>query len=277
MSKFSKNSKLKGLLHNYFSISAEASIICSHLLESINKVHSNYKFIQRALDTVGEHSFPNHLTFASNELRSYNLLHNPFSNPNKYDFKLINDRYSWVLHHLKTRRKNIARKIKIVNCCKHATGACLTVACGAATTLAIIVAAHTLVGLLLGPAIVSLSMKQKLKFRFLRSGVLRKVGKQLDVAAKGAYILNRDFDTMGRLVARLYDDIEDSKAMIKFCLDRKDDRFPLQEVVKELRKSDTGFKKKLEDLEEHVYLCLVTINRARALVIKEMMAPCVES
>ena len=134
----------------------------------------------------------------------------------------------------------------------------------------------------MGPAIFSFPVKtfkkKLLDVGFLRSGLLRKVGQQLDVAAKGTYILNRDFDTMSRLVARLHDEVEHNKAMIQFCLDRKEDRVSLQEVVKELRKSDVGFRKQVEELEEHVYLCLVTINRARALVIKEMMAAsCVEN
>ncbi|KAJ6399107.1 hypothetical protein OIU77_019787 [Salix suchowensis] len=102
-----------------------------------------------------------------------------------------------------------------------------------------------------------------------------KVGQQLDVAAKGTYILNRDFDTMSRLVARLHDEVEHDKAMIRFCLERKEDRFSLQ-VMKELKKSDSGFRKRVEELEEHVYLCLLTINRARALVIEEMTASSIE-
>lgn len=98
---------------------------------------------------------------------------------------------------------------------------------------------------------------------------LGKVYDQLDIAAKGTYILNRDFETMSRLVARLHDEIEHNRAMVQFYLDRKEDKFSLQ-IVKELKKSDVGFRKQMEEVEEHVYLCLVTINRVRALVIKEM-------
>lgn len=117
--------------------------------------------------------------------------------------------------------------------------------------------------------------KKFLRFRFLGSGLLSKVGKQIDVAAKGTYILNRDFDTMSRLVARLHDEVEHKKAMVRFCWERREDKFCLQ-VVKEIKKSDVGFRKQVQELEEHVYLCLVTINRARALVIKEMTSCCVQ-
>lgn len=117
--------------------------------------------------------------------------------------------------------------------------------------------------------------KKFLRFRFLGSGLLSKVGKQIDVAAKGTYILNRDFDTLSRLVARLHDEVEHKKAMVRFCWERREDKFCLQ-VVKEIKKSDVGFRKQVQELEEHVYLCLVTINRARALVIKEMTSCCVQ-
>ncbi|KAF8411621.1 hypothetical protein HHK36_004178 [Tetracentron sinense] len=278
---FSKKPNLKDLILKFFDMSAEASRICSHLLTNINEIQSNYRFIQRAVNIIGDYS-PEQFKYVMSELTSFNLLNNPFSNPNdQHEFKLIHDQYSSVLHRLKSKRKKVARKIKLIKCFKKATGICITAACGLVAVTTIVLAAHTLTGLLMGPAIFSFPptrLKNKfLNFRFLRSGFLRKIGEQLDVAAKGTYILNRDFDTMSLLVARLHDEIEHSKEMIQFCLERREDRFPLQEVVKELRRSDIGFKKQVEELEEHVYLCLVTINRARVLVIKEMTTSCEES
>jgi hypothetical protein len=44
--------------------------------------------------------------------------------------------------------------------------------------------------------------------------------------------------------------------------------------VREFIKSENGFRQQVEELEEHVYLCLLTINRARGLVIKEMTKTC---
>lgn len=262
----SKIPALKGLMLNYFDISAEASNICSHLLKSIKQIQSNY---HHTLDTIDhDYQSPEHLKLIISELNTFIIL-------NKHEFKLILDKYSLVLHHLKSVRKRLARKLKLIKYFKKAFGICLTAACGLIAIAAIVVATHTLMStLVLVPTLMISSPVKRLKnkflsFGFFRSGILRKVGKQIDVAAKGTYILNRDFDTMSRLVARLHDEVEHKKALMRFCLERREDKFSLQ-VVKEIKKRDVGFRKQVQELEEHVYLCLVTINRARALVIKEI-------
>ncbi|XVF39070.1 hypothetical protein PTKIN_Ptkin01aG0006200 [Pterospermum kingtungense] len=275
----SKIPELKTLILNYFDISAEASKICGHLLTKINQIQCDYQFIQRALDTFDDYYYsPEKVRVIISELNSFIVLNNPFSNPNKHDFKIIHDKYSSVLQHLKSKRKKVARKIKLIKFIHKASGICLTAACGLVVIIAIVIAAHTLAALFMAPAIISIPVKLLKKkttkmfsnFQCMKCGFLRKVGDQLDVAAKGTYILNRDFDTMSRLVSRLHDEVEHNKAMIQICLGRsREDKFCLQ-VVKELKKSNVGFRKQVEELEEHVYLCLVTINRARALVIKEM-------
>ncbi|OMO54887.1 hypothetical protein CCACVL1_27490 [Corchorus capsularis] len=269
----SKIPQLKTLILDYFDISAEASKICGHLLTKINQIQHNYQFIQRALDSFDDYHSPEKVKLIISELNSFTILNNPFSNPNKHDFKMIHDKYSSVLNHLKSKRKKVARKLKLFKFFHKTSVVCLTATCGLVVIIAVVIAAHTLAALLMAPVIfgfpVKLFKKKLFKFPCLKCGFLKKIGEQLDVAAKGTYILNRDFDTMSRLVSRLHDEVEDNKAMIQVCLERKEEKFCLQ-VVKELKKSIVGFKKQVEELEEHVYLCLVTINRARALVIKEM-------
>lgn len=269
----SRTPKLKALLLNYFDISAEVSNICSQLLRTTNQIQSNHNFIQLALNEIEDLS-PDKLKPIISELVNMFIVQtNPFSKPNKQDFKLIHDKYSSFLHHLKSMRKKVGRKIKLIKYFKKATGIFVTAACGLVAVTAIVLAVHTLTALLMGPALFSFPLqhlKTKISdFPFLRSGFLRKVGEQLDIAARGTYILNRDFDTMSRLVSRLHDEVEHNKSMIQFCMERGEERFCLQ-VVKELKKSNNGFRKQVEELEEHVYVCLVTINRARALVVKEM-------
>ncbi|KAL3840113.1 hypothetical protein ACJIZ3_024704 [Penstemon smallii] len=262
------SSDLKSLLFNYFDISAEASKFCSQLLKHLNQVQSDYTFINHVIENIDNYS-----TEQSHFIVSDLVLSNPFS---QHDFKYINDKHSSVLQHLKSKRKRVARKIKFIKYFNKASGVCVTAAFGLVAAAAMFLALHTLTALLMGPALFALPIKplkkKILNIRFLKYGFLRKIGEQLDVAAKGAYILNRDFDTMGRLVARLQDEIEHNKAMIRFCLERRDqDRVCNNfQVLKEIKKCEFGFRKQVEELEEHVYLCLVTINRARALVIKEI-------
>ncbi|KAJ6774070.1 hypothetical protein OIU79_017489 [Salix purpurea] len=274
----SKVPELKTLMLDFFDLSAEASNICSHLLKNINQIQSSYQFIRTVLSSIDDYS-PDKLNLIVSELYSFTVKTNPFSTPNKHDFTLINARYSSVLTRLKSKRRNLARKMKIIACIHQTSGICMTAACGLIAISAVVIAAHTLTALVMGPAILSFPLKRVkkklLSLKFLRSRFLGKVGQQLDVAAKGTYILNRDFDTMSRLVARLHDEVEHDKAMIRFCLERKEDKFSLQ-VMKELKKSDSGFRKQVGELEEHVYLCLLTINRARALVIEEMTASSIE-
>ncbi|XP_008781640.2 UPF0496 protein At1g20180-like [Phoenix dactylifera] len=268
-------SDLKLLISSYFETSAEASRICGHLLRSINETHSHYQRIQRILKNFSDHS-PAGMKSTISELDSFALLSNPFPNPSQQDFKLIHDQYSSILHHLKLKRSKVARRIKLIECIKKVSGISLTVVCGVVGLVAIVIAVHSLSGFLMGPALMGLSpLHLKKKFsnlKYFQSKFLRKLDDQLDAAAKGTYILNRDFDTMSQLVASLYNEVEHYKAMIRFCLERREDKFPLQEVMKELKRRSQVFKQQVEELQEHVCLCLVTINRARVLVIKEISA-----
>ncbi|XP_047148392.1 UPF0496 protein At1g20180-like [Vigna umbellata] len=268
----SKTPKLKNLMLSYFDISAEASHICCNLLKSISQVLSYYQFIQRVLDIKDGDSFET-FEVVIFELNSFTYSNDPFSNLKTHDFKLINDKHSSVLCHLKSMRKRVGRKIKLMKYLMKTSWFCVTAACALVAITTMFIATHTLTAVILGPAILCFPfkhLKRELRgCKVSRKGSLGKVYEQLDIAAKGTYILNRDFDTMSRLVARLRDEIEHNREMVQFCLDRKEDKLSF-EVVKELKKSDVGFRKQVEELEEHVYLCLVTINQARALVIKEM-------
>ncbi|KAB1203253.1 UPF0496 protein 3 [Morella rubra] len=111
----SKIPELKGLVLNYFDISAEAANICSHLLKSVIRIQSNCKFLQHAHDTTDDYAPDQQLKVNISELNMFMAQNNPFTNdPNKHDFKRIRDKYSWVLHHLKSMRKKVAWKLKLI-------------------------------------------------------------------------------------------------------------------------------------------------------------------
>lgn len=174
----------------------------------------------------------------------------------------------------------MARKIKMIKFFNRASGVCVAAACGVAAATAVFLSTHTLTALLMGPALLGLPvkpLKRKMRsFRSVKYGFLREDAEQLDMAAKGAYILNRDFDTIGRLVGRIQDEIEHNRAMMEVCLERGEDKHCLQ-MLKEMNKYEFGVRKQAEELEEHVYLCLVTINRARAMVVREICKTCTQN
>ncbi|KAH1036502.1 hypothetical protein GLYMA_20G168000v4 [Glycine max] len=217
---FNKNSET--LLLSYFDISAEASHICSHLLKSINQVHSNYQFIQRAL-AIKDGDYLETFELIIFELNSFNYSNNPFSNLKSHDFKIINDKHSSVLHHLKSMRKKVGRKIKLMKYLKKTSEVCVTAACGIVAITAMVIATRTLK---------KITWDQQ--FLVSHLSILRGSLEPINFQEK----------------ARLHDKIEHSRAMVQFCLDRKEDKFSLQ-VVKELKKSDVGFMKHVEELEEH--------------------------
>ncbi|XP_061352388.1 UPF0496 protein At3g19330-like [Gastrolobium bilobum] len=93
---------------------------------------------------------------------------------------------------------------------------------------------------------------------------------QLDAAAKVAYVLNNDLDTIDRLVECLHTAVEGDKLLVRFGLERGRERYPIMEVLKQICKSHQNFLRQLDDLEEHVCLCFHTVNKARSLLLQEI-------
>ncbi|PIA44099.1 hypothetical protein AQUCO_01700012v1 [Aquilegia coerulea] len=118
-------------------------------------------------------------------------------------------------------------------------------------------------------ALVSNPLRSSIPSRLLKKQVLHHIA-QLDAAAKGAYVLNNDLDTIDRLVARLHAVVESDKILVRIGLERGRDRYPIQEVVKQLRKNYPNFLNQLKDLEEHVCLGFATVNRARSLLLQQI-------
>lgn len=102
----------------------------------------------------------------------------------------------------------------------------------------------------------------------LSSGRLVRALAQLDAATKGMYIVSRDLDTISRLVERLHDEVEHIVGLAKLWEEKGK---VMDGVGREISKNDESFGQKLDELEEHLYLCFMTINKARGIVMKEVL------
>ncbi|XP_077246266.1 UPF0496 protein At1g20180-like isoform X2 [Tasmannia lanceolata] len=270
-------SHLHALILDYFAGSLEAGKICGFLLESINQTRVNYSIIQRVLKLtkrVTADYTEEQCRLMFSDFTKFAKLENPLSGLSRVQFHQIHEVFESMLKRLTSTRKKIQRRAKVFRFCKKSLRICLIAALGGIVVATIFLAAHTCVGIATTPIVISSSTKLlKRKIRSLRRLKLRsltRLGAQLDAAARGAYILNRDFDTMSRLITRLNDEIEHSNAMISICMKNKTVHL-LEEVVKELKNNKSCFLEQLEELEEHVYLCFLTINRGRRLLIQEIV------
>ncbi|KAL3593015.1 hypothetical protein D5086_011655 [Populus alba] len=211
------------------------------------------------------------------ELAAYALLENPLSMFfTTVKFSDFHDNNLVLLHGLNSEQRKITRKAKFRRVCMKVGGGCLVISHTALLIALLVIAIHGIVGIVAAPVIMGCSLyvfrKQiKLVHRGLETSLLEKrLGAQLDLAAKGTYILIKDFDTMSRLVRRLFDEVEHRKALADMCVRNKKPEL-LKEVVKEFHTHDLSYLEQLEELEQHIYLCFHTINRSRRLVMDEIM------
>ncbi|CAM0909785.1 unnamed protein product [Alopecurus aequalis] len=265
-----KSTEIELAMAGYFDASAEASEICKQLLRNIKNTQSNYQSMDSFLASIL--GCTTATTSSSLALETFYVRSNPFSTTTRSNFRQIHDKYSSILQTIKSSHKKVARKLKIVKTIKKLSKTCLIMACGA---VAIGTAAHLMFfSLLIGSALMGLSpvaLKRRItRLKGSKTKSLQRLQEQLDTAAKGTYVLGRDFDTVSHLAVRLSDSIERENSMVMYCMEMVDEKFPVQEMVMELMRSCCNSRRLAEELEEHVGMCLATINRARVLVIEEI-------
>ncbi|GAB4861112.1 hypothetical protein Ancab_036270 [Ancistrocladus abbreviatus] len=179
---------LKALIHKYFDISAEASKTCNHLLKRMNQIQCSYQLLKQALTNKIDNYSLEQFALIIPELHSSLIIKNPFSDPHKNDFMLICEKCKSLLQHLKSNSRRVSGRIKLIECLTKTLRISITLVCGLVATAAIFLAVHSLSALIMAPALCCLPIKTlKKKFqgiKFLRSGILRKVGEQLDITAK---------------------------------------------------------------------------------------------
>ncbi|KAE9464863.1 hypothetical protein C3L33_03243, partial [Rhododendron williamsianum] len=168
-----------------------------------------------------------------------------------------------LLKRLESSRDEARAKLRVIEKVKRGSAIFLV---AFTVSLTAIIVFHALALTVAVPGLIAASLELASARKLVRFSA------QLDAAAKGAYTLNRDLDTTSRLVARLHDELEHVRAMVGFWLEQGEERLQAKgEVARQLKMNNSSFREQLDELEEHLYLCLMTINRARNLVVKEIL------
>lgn len=267
------------LIINFFEASLEACNMCELLLRGIHQARANYQIIKRVLNTSKQ--FNNFVTDYPDELYSeiyqelarFALCKNPLSIISPAQYRKVHDGNMVLLHRLTSKHKKIRRRAKFNRFCKKVGGYSLVISHSALVIGLLVISLHSIVGLLAAPGLLGFLLclfKKKTKTEPQVRSRLETLGAQLDIAAKGIFILINDFDTVSRLVRRLRDELDHHKAVSNMCV-RSGNHEVLREVVQEFRMHESRFIDQLEELEEHLYLSFHTINRSRRLVLDEMM------
>ncbi|XP_021770691.1 UPF0496 protein At1g20180-like [Chenopodium quinoa] len=273
-----KSSNLQTLLVDYFDASLEASNICEALLKGIHKTRSNHRLIKRVLKLSEQGDEQCHELLLQ-ELASYASLSNPLLEimNGAVDFRMIHDNYSHLLRKLTSRKRKIKRREKFTRLYKKAAGYGFVITYAVFAIALLALAMHSMVGLLGAPALLLPLSKGVMKSVHgggsLKTSFLKHLGSQLDVAARGIYTFINDFDTVGRLVTRLHDEVEHKRQVAKMCVRNGRNHEVIREALKDIQLHEHGFEEQMDELEEHIYLCFLTINRSRRLVLQEILAP----
>ncbi|KAK1388573.1 Single hybrid motif superfamily protein [Heracleum sosnowskyi] len=279
-----KGHDLHPLLIDYFDVTTESCHLCELLLRSIHQARANHKLITRVikLNKKAREDHDRYCKAIIRELASFSLKKNPLSSLSVLQFRDNHDSRNILLHGLMLQCQKITRRIKMKNLFKKIVGCSIVVAYTAVTITLLVLAFHAMVGIVATPAVLKFFLgfntitkrtkeMSKDKSELLFKGNSReRTRAQLDVAAKGVFILINDFNTMSQLVRRLNDEIEHRKAIANMCV-RNGKIEVLKEVVREFRIEEKCFLEQLEELEDHIYLCFLTINRSRRLVVEELM------
>ncbi|KAM7499685.1 hypothetical protein LguiA_024099 [Lonicera macranthoides] len=257
------------LLSDYFSQTANASLLCGLLLKDIDHTRRKYRSLKTTLKTFENGLCPpmTQLPVILTRLSQFSKSPNPFisSALSPRRFEMVQNGCFKLLKRLESSRDKARAKLRFMNKLNRGSAICLV---ALTVSLTVLVVVHTLAVLVATPGLVVASLD------LISTRKLARYSAQLDSAAKGTYILCRDLDTISHLVARLNDELEHTCSMIKFWLKRGDDRLQASaEIARQLKKNDSAFSQQLDELEEHLYLCFMTINRARNIVVKEITDP----
>lgn len=264
------DSSLTHLAATYFEHSEHTSRLYVLLYQTVHHARFLYTPMYNFLDDLPtefeSHTYslsPSQTELAFNVFLQFDLIENPFHSPDSHNFDDMRQCFSQLREQLDHHLQKSRSKVRLIRRCSMWPALCLITAVVGVAISAVVIATHALVALVMAPIcpfILPSSMTKKEMVHLA----------QLDAAAKGAYVVHKDLDTIDRLVARLHAAVESDRVLIHLGLERGKDRYNVQETLKQVRRNRPSFEQQLVDLEEHLFLCFAAINRARLLLLQEI-------
>lgn len=250
---------LHPLLIEYFDVTLNACDVYESLLLAVHRDRADFQKVMDA-GLLGEEGLENHAEKMCRKMRGellvYSKLENPLSVIGMDEFKDLHDGYAVLLHNLLFQHHRMSRRTKLL---KVFTKIAECIRIGFRSSKIMCYHSHDSVRDNRDPPNMRLPPSSS------------SWGEQLDVAAKVLYIQINDMDTVSRLVQKLQDDIVHGKsraAIAVGCI--AGDLW--KAILKGLSDHGHCFMEQLDELEERICLCLLTINKSRMSVVHEIMS-----
>ncbi|KAF8686840.1 hypothetical protein HU200_043341 [Digitaria exilis] len=255
------------LLIEYFDVTQEACEACSALLAAIAAARRHHLTLRRLLARLDDDAGG---AAARDAVAEHVGLDNPLSPGRLSAFHDAHVRCAPLATRLAAARRRLRRLATAMRVARGTAAAALVAACAAAIVAAVVFAAHAVVGIGAAAAATGVPWRWVAK-RVSSPRQYAAAGAAVDAAARGAYIVGRDLDTVSRMVRRAHDELEHGRDVARIAVRGRGERPLMQEVEREEAECEEDLRAQLEELEEHVCLCLITINRSRRMVAHQMM------
>ncbi|XP_054791999.1 UPF0496 protein At3g19330-like isoform X1 [Prosopis cineraria] len=264
-----KPNSLTRLVSSYFDHSETASELCLLLHRSLNCARSMYAPLLDLLSVLSSDS--NHLTqpqcdYAFDVFFRFDAQNNPFPSHDSHDFSNMRSSFSDLDRQLHRSLRKSRSKLRLLRGATNGSALCFVAGAVGVVVSAVVVTTHALVAIAAAapvcPAYISPPKNPKKK-------ELSRLA-QLEAASKGTYTLNKDLDTIDRLVARLHGAVEADKRSVRLGLEMGKNRYAMQEVIKHLRRDSKNFLLLMEELETRIYICLNFVNKTRWNLFREI-------
>lgn len=268
-----KPNSLTRLISTYFKHSETASELCLLLHQSLSSAKSMYTPLLDLLSVLPTDS--SEIT----QLQCDNAFHvfsrfdahdNPFPSHVSLNFSSMRSSFSELDRQLHRSLRKSRSKLRILRgTTTNGSAFCFIDMAVGVVVSAVVVTTHALAAIAAAAAApvcaannVSPSWNPKKK-------ELARLA-QLEAASKGTYTLNKDLDTIDRLVARLHGAVEADKRSVRLGVDMGNNAYAMQEVTKHLRRDSQNFLLLMEELETRIYICLNFVNKTRWNLLREI-------